>query len=212
MFKFSPILATFSTSASFTVMEASPFQASAMNSSIDPASESTACLATASTKFWNSSFFATKSVSEFTSTTAATLSSLRATLQRPSAAILPAFFSAFACPFFLRNSTAASISPSVWARAFLQSIMPAPVISLNSFTMPAVILAIFNLLNSSFSPAYIRAGAAIIPAPPLRLPLLLQYPGALSLPLRLLQPLPSVPQGFPHPDLPQSQHLPSWQQ
>ena len=41
-----------------------------------------------------------------------------------------------------KTSTAASISPLVSVRAFLQSIIPAPVISLNSFTIPAVI-AIF---------------------------------------------------------------------
>ena len=145
MFRFSPITAIFSTRASFTVFVVSASQASAINASRSAASESTTWLATASTNPWNSSFFATKSVSEFTSTIAATLSSLTTVLTIPSAAILPAFFSALACPFFLRNSTAASISPFVSESAFLQSIIPAPVISLNSFTIPAVIAMIIFL-------------------------------------------------------------------
>ena len=57
----------------------------------------------------------------------------------PSAAIRPDFLAAFAKPFSRSHSTAASISPSVFVSAFLQSIMPAPVISLNSFTCEAVI-------------------------------------------------------------------------
>ena len=62
----------------------------------------------------------------------------------PSAAMRDAFFSAFACPFFLKYSTAASISPFVSPNAFLQSIMPAPVISRSSFTIPAVIAILFS--------------------------------------------------------------------
>ena len=60
------------------------------------------------------------------------------------AAIGSAFFSAAASPFSLKNSTALSISPSVAVRAFLQSIIPAPVISLNSFTCAAVIAISFS--------------------------------------------------------------------
>ena len=62
----------------------------------------------------------------------------------PSAAIRPAFLTALASPFFLKNSIAASISPFVSLRAFLQSIIPAPVISLNSFTILAVTAMILS--------------------------------------------------------------------
>ena len=122
-----------------------------MNASISAASDSTACSATAFTNCWNVSFLATKSVSELTSTTAAVLSSFTTTVQRPSAAILLAFFSAFACPFFLKYSTASSIFPSVSPKAFLQSIIPAPVNSRSSFTIAAVI-AIFvsSIMNKCF--------------------------------------------------------------
>ena len=47
-------------------------------------------------------------------------------------------------PFSLKNSTALSISPSVAVNAFLQSIIPAPVISLNFFTIDAVIAIFFT--------------------------------------------------------------------
>ena len=120
-----------------------------MNASMSAASEFTACVATASTNSRNVSFLATKSVSELTSTTAAVLSSFTTTVQRPSAAILPAFFSAFACPFFLKYSTASSMLPSVSPNAFLQSIIPAPVNSRSSFTIAAVI-AIFIFLHLFF--------------------------------------------------------------
>src|SRR5436190_2406377 len=52
----------------------------------------------------------------------------------PSAAIREAFFWAEARPFFRRTTMAASISPFDSVRAFLQSIMPAPVFSRSSFT------------------------------------------------------------------------------
>jgi len=49
----------------------------------------------------------------------------------------------------MRNkSSAAFKSPPVSVSAFLHSIMPKPVNSRNSFTMPAVISAISNSLNS----------------------------------------------------------------
>ena len=85
----------------------------------------------------NFSFFATKSVSEFTSTATPTPSKLPAQAM-PSAAILPAFFWEAARPFSLRYSTALSISPSDSTRAFLQSIMPTPVISRSFLTSAAV--------------------------------------------------------------------------
>ena len=87
------------------------------------------------TYVWNFSFLATKSVSALTSTTTPVcLSSESFVKETPSAAILPAFFSAPARPCSLRKSTALSISPSVAARAFLQAIIPAPVMSRNSLT------------------------------------------------------------------------------
>ena len=110
-----------------------------MKASISSTSFSRAIFARLSTKVMNSSFLATKSVSEFTSTMAAALpSAADAIFTRPIAAILPAFFAALARPFSLRSSTALSISPSVSTSAFLQSIIPAPVISRSSFTILAV--------------------------------------------------------------------------
>ena len=137
---FSPITATCPARASFTVLVVSNFHVSARNASISAASVSRACSATCATYAWNFSFLATKSVSAFTSTATAFLeSSATFSITIPSAAILLAFFCAVARPFSLRNSIALSISPSVAVRAFLQSIIPAPLISLNSFTIAAVI-------------------------------------------------------------------------
>ena len=92
-------------------------------------------------------------------------------MQIPSAAILLAFFSALACPRFLRYSTAASISPLVSVRAFLQSIIPEPVISLNCLTCFAVIAIILTSLiilyqiqagHTAVHPALLRClGAAV---------------------------------------------------
>ena len=152
MDSFSPMVAVFSTRASLTVAPSKGVanSASISSPSLPPCkSEARATPLTASTKEVKVSFFATKSVSEFTSITQAVLPSAEiAARATPSAAIRLAFFSALACPFFLRNSTAASISPFVSFRAFLQSIIPAPVISRSSFTIDAVI-AIFlsSLLN-----------------------------------------------------------------
>ena len=101
MFKFSPITAIFSFNTSFTVFPASFAHDSAKKASKSLASLTKTCSATSSTKFWKSSFLATKSVSEFTSTIPATLSSLTTTFTAPSAAILPAFLLAAARPFSL---------------------------------------------------------------------------------------------------------------
>ena len=118
-----------------------------MKASISLLSALSASFAIPSTNSMNSSFLATKSVSELTSTTAAVLpSSERAILTRPIAAILPAFLAAFDSPFSLRISTALLRSPSASTKAFLQSIIPAPVISRSSFTSDAVIAAIVFLL------------------------------------------------------------------
>src|SRR5919202_1371556 len=60
----------------------------------------------------------------------------------PSFAERPAFFAASARPFSRRILRAASMSPPASVRAFLQSIMPAPVESLSALTSLALISAI----------------------------------------------------------------------
>ena len=91
------------------------------------------------------SFFAIKSVSQFTSTSAPTLPSvLIKALTKPSAATREAALLALT-PLLMRSSSSAALkSPSVSTSAFLQSIMPRPVASRRSFTIPAVISAIFH--------------------------------------------------------------------
>ena len=98
-----------------------------------------ASAATLRTMSWNCSLRATKSVSELTSTMAATLPAA-VTPTRPSAATRPAFLAAFDRPFLRSQSMAFSMSPSVSVSAALQSIMPAPVLSRSSFTMLALIV------------------------------------------------------------------------
>ena len=138
---FSPIFAIFAVRVSPTV---EPSKGIALNFSISSLSAVNASCAMPSTKATNSSFFAAKSVSMLTSTIAAVFPSAeKAILTRPSAAVLPAFFAAFARPFSLRYSIALSMSASTSTSAFLQSIMPAPVLSRSSFTIAAVTFAIF---------------------------------------------------------------------
>ena len=81
----------------------------------------------------NCSFLLTKSVSELTSNNTAVFP-LTATRVKPSAAIRPSFLADFAIPFSRNQSTAFAMSPSHSVKAFLQSIIPAPVFSRNSFT------------------------------------------------------------------------------
>ena len=97
-----------------------------------------------------SSFFATKSVSQFTSTSAPSLPSTLIKLPiMPSAAMRPAALVAFA-PLLMRSkSSAFFMSPSDSAKAFLHSIMPSPVCSRNSFTILAVMSAMSKLLNTN---------------------------------------------------------------
>ncbi len=94
---------------------------------------------TVSIKFKNCSFLLTKSVSLLTSYKTALLPSTMPFV-KPSAAILAPFLAALAIPFSLKYITACSISPLVSSSAFLQSSIPAPVKSLNSFTCFAVII------------------------------------------------------------------------
>ena len=161
---FSPMMEIWEDRASATVRDGSFAHFSARNASISAALVFSACSATSDTQFWNFSFLATKSVSAFTSTTTAFFSSaVTLVITIPSAAIRPAFLVAPASPFSLRNSTALSMSPSVAARAFLQSIIPAPVISRNSFTIAAV-TAILNpsVYINSGTRSYTRAEHAFM--------------------------------------------------
>src|SRR5712692_3738822 len=78
----------------------------------------------------------------------------------PSVATRPSFFFAEARPRLRRISIARSSLPSASTRAFLHSIMPAPVFSLSDFTAAAVISAmIADVLPDPIekrSPAEIR--------------------------------------------------------
>ena len=94
-------------------------------------------------KLTKSSFLATKSVSQLTSTIAPLLLSVEVYAPIiPSAARRPAALLALA-PLLMRSkSSAAFMSPPDSVNAFLHSIMPSPVRSRSSFTMPAVMSAI----------------------------------------------------------------------
>ncbi|CSC79480.1 Uncharacterised protein [Vibrio cholerae] len=66
----------------------------------------------------------------------------------PSAAMLPAFLAALAAPLLRMFSIASSMSPLVSTRAFLHSIIPAPVRSRSSFTRAAVTAILYSSVNS----------------------------------------------------------------
>ena len=133
---FSPIVAVALTNRSFNVP---PSTATVNASSTLVALALIKVLQVLSNNSKNCSFLATKSVSELISTTIALLPSIT-TFDKPSAAILSAFLAALEIPFCLNQSIAFAISPSVSVKAFLQSIIPAPVFSLNSLTNAAVII------------------------------------------------------------------------
>ena len=133
---FSPILAVLSTTKSLIVP--SP-NGRALASSKVLASLFNTVSPTFLINSLNSSFLLTKSVSALISMITALLS-LMNTSAKPSAAILASFFPALAIPFSRNQSIAASRLPSVSLRAFLQSIIPAPVCSRNSFTKLALIM------------------------------------------------------------------------
>src|SRR5512140_2637973 len=87
---------------------------------------------------WNCSFLATKSVSD-----ASSIMAFSAAATRPFAAVRSApRFAAFALPLTRSTSTALSKLPSASSRAFLLSIIPAPVASRSFFTSAAEIFAI----------------------------------------------------------------------
>lgn len=83
----------------------------------------------------NFSVFATKSVSQCSSTIVNSLFCLSILIPTyPSDVALPTFFSASAKPLFLNKSFAYSMSPLVSSRTFIQSFRGLPVISLSYFT------------------------------------------------------------------------------
>ena len=104
---------------------------------LDAAEEAELAAAAAVTTFsasaWNSAFFATKSVSEFSSMSAPSLAATR-----PSAVARSARLPTSLAPLIRSSSTALSKSPSLSASAFLQSIIPAPVSSRRRLTSAAV--------------------------------------------------------------------------
>ena len=137
---FSPMRAIASVTVSSTVF---PSRSAALSAS--RSATPSAALAMLPTIAWKSSFLATKSVSEFSST-ATPLPPSTATPTRPSAAVRPDFLAAFARPLVRSQSTAASMSPSFSVSAFFASIMPAPVASRSSFTIAAVIAMLLLLV------------------------------------------------------------------
>ena len=141
---FSPIVAMAPEMASRTVPPLGA--ASARIASTSPPFFS-ATPATSRASAWKSALRATKSVSELTSTTTPFVPST-STATRPSAATRPDFLAALVMPFLRSQSTAASTSPDVSLRAFLQSIMPAPVFSRRSFTIAAETVAMGSPFGS----------------------------------------------------------------
>ena len=140
---FSPIVNTMSLSLASTVMSVSTY-CFVRSSSTFAGLVARIVLRIFLTNSRNVSFFATKSVSALTSIIAADfLSSATIISTTPSAAILLAFFAATARPFSRRSLIASSTSPLASVSAFLHSIMPQPVFCLKSFTILAVIAAIF---------------------------------------------------------------------
>ncbi len=156
---FSPTVAMRRVSSSPTLWPAPGYGAARRASTSSPVDK--AIFAACSTKPWNSSLRATKSVSALTSTMAATLSAL-ATPISPSAATRPDFLAAAERPFLRNQSMAASTSPLFSLRAFLQSIMPAPVFSRRSRTIAAVISAMAICLLVALALARSADGAPFV--------------------------------------------------
>ena len=143
---FSPILPTSCARVSSTV---APRIASALTAAISAALLAATVFANSAVNAKKSSFFAQKSVSEFTSIIAPDLPSAAIeTPTVPSAATRPAALLARLPKRTRKISSARVISPSASVNAFLQSIIGASVRSRNSFTMLALISilvsAIFN--------------------------------------------------------------------
>ena len=143
---FSPMVATASVTESATDLPVDG-RVSAASLAMSPSAES-ATEAAPLTRAWKPSLRATKSVSEFSSTTAPRVPSV-ATPIRPSAAVRPDFLAALERPFLRSQSTAASMSPPFSVSAALQSIMPAPVFSRRSFTWEAEMVVMFASESAS---------------------------------------------------------------
>ena len=113
-----------------------------------------------------SSFLATKSVSQLTSTTAPVLpSAAMYNPIRPSAVTRVAALLALLPSLIRRISSARAMSPSASASAFLHSIMGASVFSRSSLTIDAVICA--TIFSSSVKHAPGLPGHASVKAGPL---------------------------------------------
>ncbi len=95
--------------------------------------------------FTKRSFRATKSVSQSSSSTTAFPGSIFTKIL-PAPVARPLFFAAAARPCSFSRRTALSKSPSAFTRAFLQSIMPAPVFSRRRFTSAAVMSTVHHSL------------------------------------------------------------------
>mmetsp|Transcript_99059 Transcript_99059/g.302855 ORF Transcript_99059/g.302855 Transcript_99059/m.302855 type:complete len:231 (+) Transcript_99059:271-963(+) len=111
------------------------------------------CIATSSANSLKIELIATKSVSLLTSTnTPIFLLKWMYEAIAPSADRFPTFLSALAMPFFFSHAIAFSMSPSLSAKAFLESRMPAPDRCLSSLTCAAETATCFfsSLGGSSF--------------------------------------------------------------
>src|SRR6516225_4850344 len=95
---------------------------------------------------WNCSFLATKSVSQFSSTRTPACVPSSSAVTSPLPAVRVARLVTSLAPLRRRISTAASRSPLASVRAFLQSIIPAPVCSRSRFTSAAEIFAMLWFL------------------------------------------------------------------
>ena len=145
-----------------TVLPSASFSSSSASTSVGLAAAACATMSVASC--WNCSFFATKSVSQLSWII---VPSAAATRPLSAARVSPRCC-AFAAPLIRSASIALSKSPSASVRAFLLSIMPAPVRSRSFFTSTALMFAIArSLLSSSWvSPrSSCRGSPAAVPAP-----------------------------------------------
>src|SRR5579859_346171 len=98
---------------------------------------------------WNSGVLATKSVSQFSSTSTPTSVPSSSAVTRPLAAVRVARLPASLTPLTRSSSIAFWKSPSASLSAFLQSIMPAPVWSRSRLTSAAVKFAMSSSLDLS---------------------------------------------------------------
>ena len=136
---FSPILPMRSARVCSTDL---PFKSNAPNAATSAGFCSATNFAEPFANARKSSFFATKSVSELTSTIAPVVP-LTYTATTPSAAMREAALPALLPNFTRKISSALPMSPAASVRAFLHSIIGASVLPRNSATIPAVIVVIF---------------------------------------------------------------------